>query len=61
MMIFGYGMLDGSVIGQKINTTSSTKADMVAVHDNMLAMLWVCYFLDVQGYPLKPTEVHQDT
>ena len=59
-MTFGYGMLDGSAIGQKINTTSSTEAEVVAVHDNMPAMLWVRYFLDAQGYPLKPSELHQD-
>ena len=59
-MTFGYGMIDGSATGQKINTTSSTEAEVVAVHDNMPAMLWVRYFLDAQGYPLKPSEVHQD-
>ena len=58
-MTFGYDMLDGSVIGQKINTTSSTEAEVVAVHDNISAMLWVRYFLDVQCYLLKPTEVNQ--
>ena len=34
--------------------------EVVAVHDNMCAILWTRYFMDVQGYPLKPSEVHQD-
>ena len=59
-MTFGRGMIDGSSRGQKINTTSSTEAEVVAVHDNMPAILWVRYFLEAQGYPLKPSIVHQD-
>ena len=59
-MTFGKGMLDGSSRGQKINTTSSTEAEVVGVHDNMPAILWTRYFLDAQGYPLKPSKVHQD-
>jgi len=48
-MTFGKGMIDGSSRGQKINTTSSTEAEVVAVHDNMPAILWVRYFLEAQG------------
>ena len=59
-MTFGKGMVDGSCTGQKINTTSSTEAEVVAIHDNMGAILWARYFLDAQGYPLKPSEIHQD-
>jgi hypothetical protein len=59
-MTFGKGMLDGSSSGQRINTTSSTEAEVVAVHDNMPAILWTRYFLEAQGYPLKSSLVHQD-
>jgi hypothetical protein len=59
-MTFGKGMLDGSSSGQKINTTSSTEAEVVAVHDNMPAILWTRYFLEAQGYPLQSSLVHQD-
>ena len=59
-MTFGKGMIDGSAKGQRINTTSSTEAEVVAVHDNMAAILWTRYFLDAQGYPLEPSVVHQD-
>jgi len=59
-MTFGKGMLDGSSSGQKINTTSSTEAEVVAVHDTMPAILWTRYFLEAQGYPLKASILHQD-
>ena len=59
-MTFGRGMMNGSSNKQKINTTSSTEAEMVAVHDNMPAILWTRYFLEAQGYPMRPTVIHQD-
>ena len=59
-MTFGRGMIDGSSSGQKINTTSSTEAEVVGVHDNMPAILWTRYFMEAQGFPLKPSVIHQD-
>ena len=58
-MTFGKGMIDGSSRTQQINTTSSTEAEVVAVHENMAAILWTRYFLEVQGYPLLPSILHQ--
>ena len=40
-MTFGKGMVDGSAKTQKINTTSSTEAEVVAVYKNMPALMWV--------------------
>ena len=59
-MTFGKGMVNGTSSAQKINTTSSTEAEVVAVHDNMPAILWTRYFMEAQGYPMKPSVVHQD-
>lgn len=59
-MTFGKGMMNGSSNKQKINTTSSTEAEVVAVHDNMPSILWTRFFLKEQGYPMKPSVVHQD-
>ena len=36
---FGKGMINGSAKGERINTTSSTKAGMVGVHESMPAIL----------------------
>ena len=43
---FGKGMINGSAKGQQINTTSSTEAEVVGVHESMPAILWMRYFLD---------------
>eukprot|EP00804_Cyclotella_cryptica_P027764 CCRYP_009202-RA/>CCRYP_009202-RA protein AED:0.72 eAED:0.12 QI:0/-1/0/1/-1/1/1/0/1137 len=59
-MTFGKGMMGGSSNKQKINTTSSTEAETVAVHDNMPNILWTRYFLAEQGYPMRPSIIHQD-
>ncbi len=39
-MTFGKGMLDSMSMVQKINTTSSTEAEVAALHDNLAAILW---------------------
>ena len=59
-MTFGKGMVNGASSTQKINTTSSTEAEVVAVHDNVPAILWTRYFMEAQGYPMEPSVVHQD-
>mmetsp|Transcript_16222 Transcript_16222/g.24506 ORF Transcript_16222/g.24506 Transcript_16222/m.24506 type:complete len:201 (+) Transcript_16222:1821-2423(+) len=38
---------------QKINTRSSTKAELVGVNDAMYLVLWVRHFLEDQGYSIK--------
>ena len=59
-MTFGRVMMNGASNKQKINTTSSTEAEVVGVHDNMPAVLCTRYLLQEQGYPLKPSILHQD-
>ena len=38
---FGKGTVNGSAKMQKINTTNSTEAEVVAVNKNMHALMWV--------------------
>ena len=45
---------------QKINTKSSTEAELVGVDDVMPLILWTRYFLDAQGYDVKENKVFQD-
>ena len=45
----GKGMIDGSAKGQRINTTSSTEAEVVDMHESMPVILWMCYFINAQG------------
>mmetsp|Transcript_5988 Transcript_5988/g.9150 ORF Transcript_5988/g.9150 Transcript_5988/m.9150 type:complete len:149 (-) Transcript_5988:648-1094(-) len=48
------------LIKAKINTRSSTECELVSVFDNMPTILWTIYFLEEQGYPVKPVTIHQD-
>ena len=44
----------------KLNTTSSTEAELVSVHDVMPQVLWTRYFLQAQGYNVTDNVVFQD-
>jgi hypothetical protein len=40
---------------QKINTKSSTEAEIVGVDDSLAYILWARYFLQEQGYDMEPS------
>jgi hypothetical protein len=48
-MTFGKRMMNRNSTKQKLNTTSSTHAGVVAIHDNMGVLLWARYFLKEQA------------
>jgi hypothetical protein len=54
----------GSVIGiskkQKINTRSSTEAELVGVDDVAPQMMWTRYFMEEQGMKIEESVLHQD-
>lgn len=54
-MKFDRQMMNGSSPKQKINTTSFTEDEVMAVHDNRTR-----YFLKAHGHPMKPNVIHQD-
>ena len=45
---------------QKINTRSSTEAELVALDESLLHLLWFSQLLAFLGHPQKPTFVYQD-
>jgi hypothetical protein len=45
---------------QKLNTRSSTEAEIVGVNDSMYLVLWVRHFLEAQCYSIKDNIVYQD-
>jgi hypothetical protein len=45
---------------QKINTKSSTEAELVGVDDAMTMVLWAHNFLEAQGYNVRDNVVYQD-
>jgi hypothetical protein len=60
VMIMGKGAIVSGSNKQKLNTKSSTEAELVGVDDFMSRILSVRYFVEAQGYPLGPTTVYQD-
>jgi precorrin-2 methylase len=51
-MTLGKGSVYGTSTRQKINTHSSTEAELVSVNDVMPQVLWTQYFLSAQGYDM---------
>ena len=66
VMTLGSGELIAMSTKQKLNTTSSTKAKLVAVSDSMPFIMWAKYFfkargLEVDGYIMgKSNIIYQD-
>jgi hypothetical protein len=59
-MSLGRGVICGTSKGQKLNTKSSTEAELVGADDVMPQMLWTLYFLESQGHPIDDNMLHQD-
>jgi hypothetical protein len=60
MVSFGNGMAISFSRKQKLNTKSSTESELVGVDDAMPLVIWTRYFLQEQGYEMKPSLVYQD-
>jgi hypothetical protein len=54
------GSIWSSSIKQKLNTRRSTEAELVAMDDIMLKMLWTRYFLMNQGFNVGPSRILKD-
>lgn len=59
-MTLGKGSIYGTSTRQKINSRSSTEAELVGVNDVMPQVLWTWYFLMAQGYDVDDNIVYQD-
>eukprot|EP00980_Cylindrotheca_fusiformis_P025578 scaffold14118_cov91-Cylindrotheca_fusiformis.AAC.1 len=59
-MMMGKGSLYSKSMKQKINTRSSTEAELVGVNDAMSLILWTRNFLVAQGYDVTDNVVWQD-
>jgi len=56
----GAGTLLARSTKQKLNTKSSTEAEMIAVSDGLNHVLWLRNCLENQGYRMSPAKVFQD-
>ena len=56
----GTGAYYSKSTAQKLNTTSSCEAELVALSKGLQQSLWSSYFIENQGYPALPITVLQD-
>jgi hypothetical protein len=59
-MMMGRGSIISTSRKQKINTKSSTTAELVGVDDMSTMMLWTKLFLEEQGYTIEQNILYQD-
>ena len=59
-LTMGKGSVFSMSTKQKINTKSSTEAELVGVDDGMPMVLWTRHFLEAQGYNMSDNVVYQD-
>jgi hypothetical protein len=59
-MSLGRGVIYGTSKRQKLNTKSSTEAEVVGTDDVMPQILWTLYFIEAQGYKINDNVLYQD-
>jgi hypothetical protein len=60
VLSFGRGAVMSKSSKQRLNTKSSTEAELVGASDYLPYPIWAKYFLEVQGYTLKENIFYQD-
>ena len=60
VMTYGTGAVMTASRKQKLNTRSSTEAELVGVDDMATMILWTKLFLEEQGYDVEKNIVYQD-
>ena len=53
VMTMGKGGIINNSRKQKLNTDSSTTAELIALHNSVKISLWTKLFLEAQGYGIK--------
>ena len=59
-MTFGKGAVQSLSKKQKLNTRSSTEAELVGADDIATQILWTKHFMEAQGYMIKDNILHQE-
>ena len=60
VMMMNQGALFALSSKQKLNTRSSTEAELVGVNDAMTMILWMKRLIEAQGYPVIENVIYQD-
>ena len=56
----GEGVIQTMSRKQKLNSRSSTEAELIAVDDAITQVLWTKLFMEAQGYPVEENILYQD-
>ena len=59
-MTFGKGVVQLLSKKQKLNTRSSTEAELAGADDVATQILWTKHFMEAQGYTIEDNILHQD-
>ena len=59
-MTLGWGCLIAFSCKQKMNTRSSTEAELIAVDDMISDIIWTKNFIEAQGYKVEENYIYQD-
>ena len=60
VMYFGLGAVMSGSWRQKLNTGSSTEAELVGIGDALKYIMWGLYFIQAQGFKVKKNILMQD-
>ena len=60
LVTMGRGAISSASRKQKVNTRSSTEAELIGADDVISQILWTKLFLKAQGYILKGNVIHRD-
>ena len=61
VLSLGGGCIYSKSAKQKINSKSSTEAELIAATDVSRQILWTLYFLQEQGFNIQENKLFQDT
>lgn len=59
-MTMGEGAMQILTRKQKLNSRSSTEAELIGVDDAITQVLWTKLFMEAQGYPIDKNIIYQD-
>ena len=59
-LTMGKGSINNILTKQKLNTKSSTEAELVEVDDILMYVIWTKHFMEAQGYKTKENIICQD-
>lgn len=60
VLTMGSGAMQSMTRKQKLNSRSSTEAELIGVDDAITQVLWTKLFMEAQGYPIEKNILYQD-